>query len=191
MSVKGQLKQISAQYRGYLLCESCEGRFSKLGEKWVLANLPKKYGDPYPLQDALAPLLPTSWGNRWERYNVSGVSAFDLEKLIYLGMSIFWRGAVHHWKTNAGQEAPHVDLGAYEEPIRRFLLGTGPFPENMLLDIDVWPYKKVLHLLYPVITEPLSTDVSRYWFHVPGLQFYLFVGTNLPQDARDASATTE
>ena len=28
---------------------------------------------------------------------------FDLEKLIYFGLSVFWRGAVHHWKsTSAG-----------------------------------------------------------------------------------------
>ena len=48
MSVNGELKQISDQYQDYLLCESCEGRLSALGEKWVLANLPTSYGAEFP-----------------------------------------------------------------------------------------------------------------------------------------------
>ncbi len=189
MSINGELKQISAQYRGYVLCDTCEGLFSKLGEKWVLANIPTKVGAPFPLQDALAPLAPIAGGERWERYDVSDTKGFDLEKLIYFGMSIFWRGCAHDWKTNAGQLAPHVDLDAHAEPVRKFLLGDEPFPDNMVLAVDIWPYKPVKPLLiYPVITEELSPNGFRYWFYVPGLMFFLFVGSAIPQDAQESDA---
>jgi hypothetical protein len=184
MSVNGRLKQISDQYRDFVFCESCEGLLNKQGESWILANLPKKYGDRCPLQDALAPLTPTGVGDRWERYNVSGVKAFDVEKLVYFGTSVFWRSAVHDWKTSTGQKAPPVDLGAYQEPMRRFLLGSAPFPDDVVLALDIWPYKSVLPFLQPVVTE-----VGRYWFYVPGLHFFLFVGTDIAKDARESDAT--
>jgi hypothetical protein len=84
----------------------------KRGESWVLTNLPKKYGDQCPLQNALAPLTPQVVGDRWERYDVSRVKDFEMEKLVYFGMSVFWRSAVRDWKTSTGQKAPSVDLGA-------------------------------------------------------------------------------
>jgi hypothetical protein len=186
MSVNGQLKQISDQYRGYVLCEECEGRFSSGGEAWLMPNLPKGENGNCPLQDALLPLTPSFFGHRLNRYNVSGVSAFDIPKLVYFGMSVFWRGSAHEWKTSTGQKAPTVDLGVYQEPMRQFLLGK-EFPNNVILALDIWPYKPSLPLLYPVITEPLSSDVCRYWFYLPGLQFFLFTGNNLPKDVCDSS----
>jgi len=189
MNINGVLKQISDQYRGFVLCESCENLFTKQSESWVLANLPKQYGDPCALQDALAPLTPTSGGQRWERYNVSQVQEFDVPKLVYFGMSIFWRSAVYDWKTSTGQKAPTVDLGAYEEPIRQFLLGNSPFPDDVVLTIDIWPYKDVLPLLHPVVTGQLPQGVRRYWFYAPGLHFFLFTGANIPKDARESAAT--
>jgi hypothetical protein len=103
-------------------------------------------------------------------------------------MSIFWRSAVYDWKTSTGQKSPTVDLGAYEEPIRKFLLGNAPFPDDVVLAIDIWPYKDVLPLLHPVVTEQLSQGVRRYWFYVPGLHFFLFNGANIPKDARESAA---
>jgi hypothetical protein len=85
MSVNGQLKQVSAQYRGFVFCSSCEDLLNKKGESWLLANVPKKYGGEYPLQDALVPLTPTVSVRRFDQYNVSGVKPFDLEKLVYFG----------------------------------------------------------------------------------------------------------
>lgn len=188
MNSGGLLKQISAQYHGYVLCSDCEDRFNKFGEKWILANLPTEYGGLCPLQDALEPLTPVFFGHQFNRYDISAVKAFDLDKLIYFGMSVFWRGAVHDWKTSAGQKAPSVDLGLYKEPIRKFLYGLAPFPAHVVLVIDIWPFKPALPLLYPVITEELAPSVPRYWFFVPGVQYFLFTGSNIPADAHDSNA---
>jgi hypothetical protein len=183
MSVNGRLKQVSAQYRGFVFCTSCEDLLNKKGEKWLLANLPKNDGG-YPLQDALVPLTPTLSVPRCDRYNVSGVKPFDLEKLVYFATSVFWRGAVHGWETTIGQKAPPVDLGVYLEPMRRFLLGE-PFPDNVVLTVEIWPYKPVVPLIQPVISEQLSQTVRRYWFCIPGLYCFLFAG-DIPKDVRDS-----
>jgi hypothetical protein len=93
----------------------------------------------------------------WEYCQTPNLDANDF------GMSIFWRSAVYDWKTSTGQKAPTVDLGDYEEPIRKFLLGNAPFPDDVVLAIDIWPYKDVLPLLHPVVTEQLPQGVRRYW----------------------------
>ncbi len=54
----GEAKQVSDQITDYVLCGDCEQRFSKRGEKWVLANMPRDYKEPCPLQDALGPETP-------------------------------------------------------------------------------------------------------------------------------------
>jgi hypothetical protein len=161
---------------------------NKKGESWLLANVPKKYGGEYPLQDALVPLTPTVSVRRFDQYNVSGVKPFDLEKLVYFATSVFWRGGVHDWKTNIGQKASAVDLGVYLEPMRRFLLGE-PFPDNMVLTVNIWPYKPVHPLIQPVTSEQLSQTEWRDWFCAPGLYFFLFVGSHIPKEVRDSSVS--
>jgi hypothetical protein len=189
MSVNGELKQISDQYQDYLLCESCEGRLSALGEKWVLANLPTSYGAEFPLHKVLEPITPKLIEERVNVYDVSGVEAFDMRKLVYFGLSVFWRGGVHDWKTRSGLRAPRVGLGSHEEPIRKFLLDDEPLPKSLTIAINVWPYRPVLPLVHPVVQEQMP-DCSRYWFYVPGLHFFLFAGPSIPQDAKGSDATT-
>jgi hypothetical protein len=152
--------------------------FNKNGEKWVLANIPKTYDGSFPLQDALAPLNPVIIGNDCNVYDVSVTRTFDVKKLVYFGISVFWRGAVHRWTTTTGQQAATVDLAEYETQLREFILGIGPFPSNVILTIDIWPYKKVLQAMQPVTTANLQ-DCRRLWFYVPGLTFSLYVGPNI------------
>ena len=183
MEVAGKLTQISVQYRGYVFCEKCEDLFNKEGEKWVLANIPHDYDAAFPLQDAINLLKPVFRGKDVVLRNVNGVSAFDIKQLVYFAMSIFWRGAVHEWKTKTGLVAPKVNLGTLEEPIREFLIGESPLPDDkkMVLTIDVWPYKKIHQVAYPPCVAHLQ-GCQRYWFYIPGLFFSLFLGSNIPRD---------
>lgn len=189
MGVNGKLKQVSDQYRGLVLCADCEQHFNVNGERWVVANTPHAPTAPFALQDALRPLGPIRIEEDLNVYDISKVNAFNVQKLIYFGISIFWRGAVHEWQTSVtGQRAPEVNLGAYEEPIRRFLLGENSFPANVALKLDVWPFTNVLQALNPVVTEQ-RPEGPRYWFYVPGLIFFLYVGTRIPEYARLLSLT--
>lgn len=181
MEVNGELKQISSQYRDYVFCQQCEDLLNKNGERWVLANIPQDYDGAFPLQVAINKLTPVLLGDGLVLCNVSGQNAFDVEHLVYFGMSIFWRGAVHEWKTTSWQIAPKVDLGRLEESIRAFLHGDGSFPHGLVLTIDIWPYCKALQVSYPVLASHLP-ECQRYWFHIPGLLFSLYLGTSIPRD---------
>jgi len=187
MSINGVLKQICDQYRGYVFCKQCETVLNRNGENWVLKRIPRDYDGPFPLRDKLRPLTPTFIGDGLHVYNVLGVREFNIEKLVFFGMSIFWRGAVHRWKSTAGQEAPEVDLQAYEGPMREFVLGKGPFPMDVVLTVDIWPYKKVLQAFYPALAAH-SPEYQKYWFYVPGLLFALYAGANIPRELRALNA---
>lgn len=182
MSVRGELKQIPDQYRGYVFCHDCEDLLNKKGEKWVLANVPNDYDAAFPLHTAINRLTPKFAGKHYVLCNASGEAGFEIEQLVYFGISIFWRGAVHDWKTSTGQPAPKVDLCGHEDVMREFLLGKCLLTDDIALTLDVWPYKKVLQALYPVVPNHLP-DCPRYWFYVPGLLYALYLGGNIPKGA--------
>lgn len=181
-------KQVPDQLRAYVFCRACEDLFSKNGEQWVLANIPRDYGAPFPLQHALEPEKPLVCGNDMNLYDGSSIKAIDMGKLVYFGLSIFWRGAAHDWKSKPlGLSAPQVDLGSYFEPLRLFLLGRGPIPDDVALSVHVWPYKKVWQVAYPVY--PLEEAARpRYWFYIPGIFFLVELGENLPEGAPERCA---
>lgn len=173
------MRQLSDQLRDYVFCESCEKRLNKNGEQWVLANIPGDYDGLFPLRTALQALTPIFVGTDLDLYDVTNVLAFDMDKLRYFGMSVFWRGAVHGWETTSGLEAPKVELCAYEEPIRRFLTGEQVLPIDVVLTADIWHAKKVFQAVYPPLASHLP-ECQRYWFYIPGIIFSLYIGEGIP-----------
>jgi hypothetical protein len=163
----GEAKQVSDQIKGYVLCSDCEQCFSKHGEKWVLANIPRDYKEPCPLQDALGPEMPITSTGKLDLYAGEKIKAFDMEKLVYFAVSVFWRGAINKWKSTLGKIPPPVDLGAYEELIRKFLLKES-FPDDVVLVVSVYRWKPALNALCPVIPDHLP-ECQRYWFYIPGM----------------------
>jgi hypothetical protein len=178
----GKLKQVSDQLKGYTFCRNCEQLLSKNGERWVLANIPNDQGKPFPLQDALIPESPVFIGNEINLYAGRKINAFDMQQIIYFGMSIFWRGAAREWKSSLGEVAPPVDLGEYFDPIRRFLLG-GPFPDDVVILVYI-------HNLKPTgnaVTTALSARnrmAEFIWFYLNGLGFALYFGKEIPKQIR-------
>jgi hypothetical protein len=150
-------------------------------------NMPLDYDSSSPLQAALIPLAAAHVESGLNVYNVSDSANFNLQKLIYFGMSIFWRAAVHNWRSSSGKEAEKIDLSIYEEPIRNYLLGLTSFPSDVAITIDIWPDIPPLRALQPVVSEQ-NDDGERYWFYIPGIIFFLSVGSDIPQFARTRNA---
>jgi hypothetical protein len=182
----GKAKQISDQLRGYTFCAQCENRLSKNGEQWVLAHLPRDYKDPFPLQDALIPAAPSIIGDNINIYEGRNLAAFDMDQLIYFGISVFWRGACREWKSSKGAIAPPVDLGEYYEPIRQFLLG-GPFPQNVHIVVLVHNLKPVWNAAIPV-QRGKNGYGDFYWFYANGLGFMLYLADQFPRNAESLCA---
>jgi hypothetical protein len=176
----GQAKQISDQLRGYTFCSACEDRLNKNGEKWVLANIPNDYGSGFPLQDALIPEIPTVIAGDINVYAGRTISKFDVDRLIYFGMSIFWRGAAREWKSSTGAVAPPVDLRGYFEPIRQFLLGER-FPDDVFIVALVHNLKPPGNAVIPV-ESATGRYGDFYWFYVNGLAFALYLGKQTPRE---------
>lgn len=182
----GQAKQVSDQLKGYTFCETCEDRFSKNGEKWVLANVARGYREDCSLQEALIPNSPYYGNDNLNVYAGSEITTINLQQLIFFGMSIFWRGAARTWKSSTGAIAPPVDLRESFEPIRQFLLG-GPFPGNVYIVILIHNSKPVPNAIVPV--QQGSNEYGEYyWFYANGLGFQLYLGDAVPSAIRSVCA---
>ena len=186
MVTSGTPKQGTDQVRDYVFCKDCENRFRLNGETWVLANIPHGYGEPFPLHAALKSATPSIV--EADRALIPGrtTNGFDMDKLIYFGASIFWRGAAHQWKLN-GLEVPPVSLGLHQESLRLFLLGKASFPD-VFLTVMLWPYEYVP----PAALLPdysLVPNWQRYWFYITGLGFVLDFGANAPTEIRPRSTS--
>lgn len=182
-----QLLQSSAQLSDYLLCSDCEQRFGKNGEAWVLKNVPRNYREKFPILDTLNAETPLLVDGGTKLYAGAKVKSLDMEKMVYFAMSVFWRGAVHKWTSSLRSEAPDVHLGAYEEPIRQFLLGTSPLPDDVAIWVLVCPNGSVLNaMLAP--WEAHLPECSRYFFYISGLCFVLHFADKLPQSYRTTCA---
>jgi hypothetical protein len=181
----GKVRQVCDQLRGHTFCGGCEQMLSAKGEKWVLANVPADQGDPFPLQEAIIPETPVCSKEVVDVYAGRTIKAFDMDKLIYFGMSIFWRGAARQWKSSLGGIAPAVDVGNSFEPMRKYLLG-GPFPDDCSLLVFIYNWKPAMNAATVVFKED-GPFGEFHWFYLNGLGFSLFVG-NVHKSVRQLCA---
>jgi hypothetical protein len=168
----------------YLLCAECERRFNENGERWIHSNVATPQG--FPIQEALSKETPILAGDEMAVYAGAHIPGIDIEKLVYFGLSIFWRAAIQRWKV-WGTDKPitRIMLGPYEEPIRKFLAGEQKFPDHTVILVTVWPYTK------PPPPIAFHTPVSQnkgtfhsHLFSIPGLDFKLAVGKLMPEKLR-------
>jgi len=180
----GGAAQTSAQMTEYLLCADCERRLNENGERWIHLNIARI--DGFPLQKAVAKATPILAGDEMAGYAGADIPEIDVEKLVYFGLSIFWRAAIHRWKTtDANKLTKRIWLGPYEEPIRRFLLGEGAFPDHAVILVSIWPYTKppAPIIFHTPVTENQGAFHSHL-FCIPGLDFKLALGKRMPEKLR-------
>src|ERR1035437_9003758 len=122
------------QVRGYLLCGDCEDRFNKNGEKYALQWVWN--GKDFPLYERLKLALPRRFSNQYVAFSGKAIGV-DTEKLAYFGLSLLWRAGVHTWNTAFGEKSNRMELGEFEDPIRRYLVGEDPFPPNTYVILTV------------------------------------------------------
>ena len=78
-----------------------------------------------------------------------------------------------------------IDLGAYRDPIRRYLRAEEPFPIDLTLTLGVLPKPvKMIGFEYP--HEGGANGWHRFEFYIPGIKFVLNVGKGISQDTRNA-----
>jgi hypothetical protein len=169
----------SKQMKDYVLCRSCEQRFSKNGESWVMKHICRE--GKFPLLDLLRKVKPDVVKEGWEAYACAGRSDIDADSLAYFALSVLWRASVHGWAI-LGARIPRISVGPYLEPIRRFLLGTAGFPPGVVVFVTAatdFASQNVVH-------EPVFVGKRRYepWrtfeLLVRGICFRILLGAGIP-----------
>jgi hypothetical protein len=179
--------QKDEQIKDYVLCQSCEQRFSENGEKWVM-QFCHRDGEGFKLKElieASKPLLQDS--HKLRVYSAANIAEIDIEKLAYFAASILWRGSAHKWKSGRDQ-LNGLDLGTkYEEELRRYLLGQTTFPRNAVLWVSVIPSAELSNTLL-VPTGEKKGSCWRYKFTIQGITFTFFLGNRIDKGIRSFCA---
>lgn len=173
--------QTSAQAKQYLLCDTCEQRFSTQGEKWVIRNCYRTEGS-FRLRDLVRTNTPIFSGPEGRAHDASQVSGIDIGKLVFFSASVIWRASLRKWRIQKQVYEPLV-VGNYQEELRLYLLGESPFPQQAVAIVyvstsDVPP----LTAMYPDVLGELGFDIYR--FYIPGIWFHLLLGEGLTDDHR-------
>lgn len=173
------------QASDYLLCGDCEQRFNRGGEEWIRPN---SWQSPteFPLRSALlaagASKLSLNDFTVFESLRVPGV---ERDKLVYFGLSVFWRAAVHHWHMPSGDPV-QINLGPYEDPIRLYLLGEGDFSQHAVLLVSV--SHSMEEMKNKSFTPPWlfkrEGGAHQFKMVIPGITYQLFLGKVIPSALR-------
>lgn len=163
----------SFQVKEYLLCPECEDRFRLGGEEWVLKNGYRGTGS-FPIHTVLSGAKAIAVLSQASMIDARTITAIDLAQLSYFALSVFWRASACPW--DALDHFTRIDLGRYQENLRRFLLGEEGFPERAVLIVSVSTNPKPqLGAVFPY-----SNRVNGIWQHrfsIPGMAFWLHLGT--------------
>ena len=181
----GWVGQSSEQATAYEFCRKCEDIFNDGGERWLLPLLASL--DGFPLYQMLTRAQPFFRQDDLSAYHASDIPDFETAKIIHFAMAIFWKASVRDWgkKGNVVQ----IDLGKYAEPVRQFVFGIGPFPVKTYLAVTVLPPTvPLLAMLLPV--RMVQKDFHRFKFYVPGVEFELKVGGQVPAQWREECIAT-
>jgi hypothetical protein len=170
-------KPIARQVADYVLCADCEQRFNRYGENWMMKQVWN--GRSFPLGARLNLALPHQTFTNFVAFS-GAATGVDTDSLGYFAISVFWRAAVHTWKTSSYSAATPIVLGEFEEPIRRYLLGEAGFPSDVALLTTVCtdPYSvKVFYMPAPAI---FPIPITAFAMLALGVQFLFFTGKVAP-----------
>lgn len=168
------------QLAQHLLCEACEDRINKNGERWVLLNNYRLAG-PSPMYRALLAAKADPKFRSGTVYSALSVPEIDIDKLVYFGASIFWRASVTDWAVG-GKPMQLIQLGAkYQEQFRQYLNGQSGFPSSSAIWIAVVRSESPAPLINFPVGE-IRGKHHQHGFHVFGLDYFLYVGGTLTEE---------
>ncbi len=169
----------SRQISDKFLCDECEDRFSKHGERYVLAQCARPEG--FALRDVLKTLPPLVDDQRFKVFDVKGSIGTRVEDYLYFAASVFWRAAARSW-AHEGQTIQRLRLGPYEEELRRYLLGERPFPQAARVFIHVWSEEHAGFTSIVPCSARAPDGTHRHKFTIPGILFIMLVGKTVARN---------
>ncbi|MGH9343929.1 MAG: hypothetical protein ACRD19_09235 [Terriglobia bacterium] len=168
------------QVTGHLLCWDCEQRIRNKGEDWMMCHVWNGKTTRFPLLDTLNVAVPVRPFGDALLYSATACG-IDADQLAYFALSVLWRGAAREWRT--GQDSVYrITLGAYEEPIRRFLAGRANFPQDVSVTVTVCTdiYSRLFYLPTPV-KFPQHIIATAFDFVALGVRFLMVTDKAAPK----------
>jgi hypothetical protein len=167
------------QVWSHLLCRDCEQLISKKGEDYVMRLV--ENGEDFPLLSRLRVAMAIRVEADCVIFSGSAIG-IDTSKLGYYALSVVWRAAVENWKSLKGQTTT-VDLGTFEEPVRKYLIGETGFPAGVAVMVVVCNDLGSQQTIYFPKDSKNSNLYPTFGFLVRGLLFRVItdVGAGAPE----------
>jgi hypothetical protein len=172
--------QTSKQITDYLLCRECEQRLNRNGESYFLQICWRRNG--FRLHAILDSATPAFVTDRFRIYAAAKIPEINVEAISYFAASVFWRASVHHWKR---YEDAQIDLGPYEEQLRKYLMGDADFPNDCTLWVSV--SDKITPFTGSSFV-PYGGRINGQWQYTLfalGIGFQLFIGKGITKEHRE------
>lgn len=176
--MRGTAVRTSKQLKQKLLCESCEDKFSRLGEDYFARTCFQGVGS-FDLRGELHGLISdeiVSGRKMW--LESSAESVLNTSAIKYFVVSILWRHSI----CSVGGHASHYKgmLGKkYEEQFRLYLVEEKSFPKNVQILSYVDDNAERASMISHPTCEKCSisgVSVKTHSFTVPGVRFRVLVG---------------
>lgn len=169
----------SRQVKAHELCWDCEQMLRDNGEDWMSQWVFD--GTDFPLLSRLKVAMPD-----WERNNHTAYSGaacgIDTAKIVYFGASVLWRASLRRW-TIGTTETTTVNLGTYQEPLRKFVHCEAPFPTDGVAIITVCTDFASQGCFFTPCAIP-DAPATGYSLLLLGVSFRFFFGPNVPSEFR-------
>jgi hypothetical protein len=174
-------RQTSKQARRHLLCSSCEQRFHERGENWTL-----RHAATTPTEFALRDLLLANQAIRLNEhlyyFTTASIPEIDSDALGYFALSVVWRASVCDWAIDEVR-IPQLQLGPFQEQLRRYLLGYSDLPDNVAV-LAVACSQREVYLMTNMPQTRMWGEYRSHFFDIPGVSFMVDVGARIPEHAR-------
>lgn len=184
---KRKMIETSHQVHDYVLCRDCEQILNSRGEEWVLQRLAVGYASP--LYYALQGLEPIYQEPDFHVYATVGNPEFDTQKITHFALGIFYKAAVHEWRVDKNKTRK-LEFGPYQESLRLFLLREEPFPKFCAVTFCLLPPTNSPKRIYSP-QQWIRADCRTYSFCVVGLEFWLSLGKQIPEEFRNLCFATK
>lgn len=172
-----------------LLCDECEQRFDREGEKEVLRHIaPKLAKKSFPLHEKLRLAFPREEYPDLRRFAGYDLGC-DMDRFAYFMLSMVWRGAVHQWQKPDGEYTQLLPLGGFTEPIRQYLLGKAPFPSETVVIVIVCS-DELSRKAWFAPGAFVEANCLNFRFQAMGVVFRAMMGRGIPAFFREGCCTS-
>ena len=168
--------QDQKQIKDYVLCWDCEQRFTTKGEDYVMGMVNRKNG--FRMMELIRANPMRRVEGDYSVYRATDMR-IDTDRLAYFALSVIWRGA-HMWRTFNGRATGGLQLGNHEERVRRYLVGTGPYPDGAIVKVSVACDNASQNFVMFPRVNPDQQDARVFTIVVRGIWFDIVLGDGLP-----------